>query len=175
MSARRHIVCRRCRNVNRLDAGRDTTQAKCGKCNIPLCDGYSYAVDAAAFDRHVTVNHIPVIIDFWAEWCAPCKMMAPSFAAAAAEMESALRFRNVDTEAEKNVAARFQIRTIPMLMAFCKGALLAQRARALDRTPLRTWLASLPAARGRRRVLTVVKAAVRRTVLTAFHHVTAHA
>lgn len=65
-------------------------------------------------------------------------MMAPSFGAAAAEVEPALRFRKVDTEAEKNVAARFQITSIPMLMAFCKGAFLAQRAGALDRTPLRT-------------------------------------
>lgn len=102
-------------------------------------------------------------------------MIAPSFAAAAAEMELALRFRKVDTEAEKNVAARFQIKSIPMLMAFCKDALFAQRAGTLDRTPLRIWFASLPAAWDRRRVLTVVKVAVRRTVLTAFPHVTAHA
>jgi thioredoxin 2 len=111
-----------------------------------LFDGRSHAVDQAAFDRHVARNDIPVVVDFWAEWCGPCKMMAPAFEAMAAEMEPALRFLKVDTEAETALAARFQIRSIPMLMALRKGVVLAHRVGALDRTSMRTWLASLHSA-----------------------------
>lgn len=146
MSATSNIVCPHCLSANRLAADRDAKRAKCGKCKKPLFDGRPYAVDEAAFDRHVTRNDVPVVVDFWADWCGPCKMMAPIFEATAAEMEPALRFLKVDTEAERTLAARFQIRSIPMLMVFRKGAVLAQRAGALDRTSLRTWLASLPAA-----------------------------
>lgn len=144
MSATSHVVCPHCLSVNRFAAERDAKSASCGKCSRQLFDGRPHAVDQAAFDRHVARNDIPVVVDFWAEWCAPCKMMAPAFEAMAAEMEPALRFLKVDTEAETGLAARFQIRSIPMLMALRKGAVLAQRAGALDRTSLRAWLTSLP-------------------------------
>ena len=145
MPATSNIVCPQCLSVNRVAADRDAKQAKCGKCKKPLFDGHPHAVDEAAFDRHVMRNDIPVVVDFWAEWCGPCKMMAPVFEAVAAEMEPGLRFLKVDTEAEQALAARFQIRGIPMLMAFHKGTALAQRAGALDRSALRAWLASIPA------------------------------
>jgi thioredoxin 2 len=140
------IVCPHCLSVNRLGADRDARRAKCGKCMGRLFDGRPHAVDEAEFDRHITRNDIPVVADFWAEWCGPCKMMAPIFEAVTAEMEPALRFLKVDTEAEPALAARYQIRSIPMLMTFRKGILLAHRAGALDRATLRAWLASLPAA-----------------------------
>ena len=146
MSATIHIVCPHCLSVNRVPAARDAKPAKCGKCRNLLFDGHPHAADQAAFDRHVTRNDIPVVVDFWAEWCGPCKMMAPVFEAAAAEMEPALRFLKVDTEAETALAARFQIRSIPMVMVLRKGAVLAQRSGAVDRTSLRTWLAALPTA-----------------------------
>ncbi len=145
MHGTNNIVCPQCLSVNRVAADRDAKQAKCGKCKKPLFDGHPHAVDQAAFDRHVMRNDIPVISDFWAEWCGPCKMMAPAFEAAAAEMEPRLRFIKVDTEAEQALAARFQIRSIPMLMAFHKGAIVAKQAGAMDRSTLRTWLASIPA------------------------------
>jgi thioredoxin 2 len=141
--AKKNIVCPHCLSVNALDAERDAKPAKCGKCRNPLFDGHPHTVDEAAFDRHLTRNDIPVIADFWAEWCGPCKTMAPIFDEACSDMEPALRFLKVDTETEPALAARFQIRSIPMLMTFRKGVLLAHRAGALDRTTLRAWLSSL--------------------------------
>jgi thioredoxin 2 len=97
-------------------------------------------VSAQSFERHIRHNDIPVVVDFWAEWCGPCKMMAPVFARSAAELEPDIRFLKLDTEAAPHIAARYNIRSIPMLILFQKGAIVAQRAGAVDGQTLRAWL-----------------------------------
>ena len=135
-----HIVCPHCAATNRIPASKPAAAAKCGKCHKPIFDGHPVALDSAAFQRHVTSNDIPVVVDFWADWCGPCKMMAPEFAKAAADMEPAARFAKVDTEAAPDVAQRFGIRSIPTLMVFKGGKEVARQAGAMPAQQLKAWV-----------------------------------
>ena len=140
MTEPHHIVCPHCDGINRVPADKDARQAKCGRCHQPLFTGGPVAVTAKSFDAHVRDDDIPVVVDFWAEWCGPCKAMAPVYARVAAELEPGLRFLKVDTEREPELAARYNIRSIPTLMVLRKGKILAQRAGAVDAQTLRAWL-----------------------------------
>jgi thioredoxin 2 len=134
------IVCPNCAAVNRIAAGRDPEGAKCGKCHTQLFSGKAWPATEKTFLPQVMKNDIPVVVDFWAEWCGPCKAMAPYYESAAKEMEPDFRFLKLDTEAEPEIAARYEIRAIPTLMLFHKGTLVAQRAGAVDKRTLETWL-----------------------------------
>jgi len=129
------IVCPRCGSVNRapqarLDAGE---KPHCGKCHQPLFDGHPADISAAAdFDRLIGRTDIPVLVDFWAEWCGPCRAMAPQFEAAAQKMEPKLRFAKLDTEAAPEVAQRFNIRGIPTMILFSHGREIARQSGAMS-------------------------------------------
>jgi thioredoxin 2 len=140
MSKSRNVVCPHCDSVNRIPGDKDARAAKCGRCHKALSTGAPVQVSAKSFDAQIRHSDIPVVVDFWAEWCGPCKMMAPIYERVAAEMEPELRFLKVDTEREPQLAERYHIRSIPMLMVFRKGSVLAQRAGAVDAQTLRTWL-----------------------------------
>lgn len=135
-----HIVCPHCTSINRIPVERQARHAKCGHCHKLLFDGHPYSVSAKGFEVHIQRNDIPVVADFWAEWCGPCKAMAPAYERVAADVEPKFRFLKVDTEAEQQLAARYQIRSIPTLMLFRKGEFVAQRAGAVDASTLRAWL-----------------------------------
>jgi thioredoxin 2 len=135
-----HIVCPHCDSVNRIPAGKSAAAAKCGVCHKSLFTGHPFAATTKSFDRQVSRNDIPVVVDFWADWCGPCKMMAPAYEQVAAESEPAMRFLKLDTEVWPDVSAHFGIKSIPTLIVFRKGKILAQRAGAMDAATLRRWL-----------------------------------
>jgi len=140
MSETRQIVCPHCTAINRAPADRPAKKAKCGACHDPLFSGKPVAASAQSFTTHLQRNDIPVVADFWAEWCGPCKMMAPAYDRVAAELEPHVRFLKVDTEAEQQLAAQYNIRSIPTLMLFRNGKVVAQRAGASDAASLRAWI-----------------------------------
>jgi thioredoxin 2 len=140
MSESRHIVCPHCDSINRVSAHREARQAKCGRCHRPLFVGGAIAVSARSFEAHVRHDDIPVVVDFWAQWCGPCKVMAPVYERVAAEIEPEMRFLKVDTEAEPSLAERYGVQSIPTLMVFRHDTVLGRRAGALDARTLQQWL-----------------------------------
>jgi thioredoxin 2 len=136
----RHIVCPHCDAVNRVPAGKPAAEARCGVCHQPLFSGHPSAVRTASFGKHIGRNDVPVVVDFWADWCGPCKMMAPVYERVTAEVEPDMRFLKVDTEREPELATRYNIRSIPTLMVFRGGKIVARRAGAVDAGSLRAWL-----------------------------------
>ncbi len=135
-----HVVCPACLAVNRLAGSRLSQGPKCGKCSAPLFSGSPVKVDAAAFEKHVSRSHIPVVVDFWAPWCGPCRMMAPAFEQAARELEPQVRLLKVNTEQEQALAERFGIRSIPTLALFRGGREIARQAGAMDAATLVRWV-----------------------------------
>ena len=137
-----HLVCAHCGGVNRIPDTRDPADAACGKCHRPLLSGKPVALGDADFERFISRNDVPVVVDFWAEWCGPCRMMAPVFEQTAQSMEPGLRFAKVDTESARSVAARYNIRSIPTLIVFRNGQEVDRRSGALDGRTLAGWLSA---------------------------------
>jgi thioredoxin 2 len=141
MSEAVHLVCGDCGGVNRVPQERLAEGPKCGKCRAPLADGALVELTARNFDKFIARNDLPVVVDFWAEWCGPCKMMAPVFAQLAGEQRTRFRFAKLDTDAQGAIAQRYGIRSIPSLVVFRHGQEVDRVAGAMDASRLRTFLA----------------------------------
>jgi thioredoxin 2 len=135
-----HVVCPHCHTTNRLPRARLDQGAKCGNCKQPLFEGHPFELTKAGFDRHIAKDDLPLVVDFWAPWCAPCRSMAPAYEEAAARLAPGVRLAKLDTEAEPEIAARFGIRSIPTLIAFKNGREVARRSGASDLSGLLGWI-----------------------------------
>ena len=130
------IVCARCGSLNRAAAARLEAGERpdCGRCHAPLFNGHPVDLRSAeSFDRLIGKSGIPVLVDFWAGWCAPCRQMSPHFEAAARDLEPDVRLAKLDTEAAPEVSGRFGIRSIPTMILFSGGKEVARQSGAVDR------------------------------------------
>jgi len=141
MSSRK-VVCQHCDGIVGVPAERLGDGPRCPRCHKALFEGHPVALTSGNFDQHVARSDLPVVVDFWAPWCGPCRMMAPAFEEAASRMEPTARFAKLNTDEAQDVAGRYGIRSIPTLIVFKSGREVARQSGAMSGEQLVRWVSS---------------------------------
>ncbi len=139
MSESTHVVCPHCAGVNRVPTGRLGGGGKCGRCKQALFSGAPIEADADQFRTQLARSDLPLLVDFWAPWCGPCRTMAPAFAQAATQLEPGVRLLKVNTEEQQAIGAQFGIRSIPTMILFAGGREVQRMSGALDAGGIIGW------------------------------------
>ncbi|MCL6417660.1 thioredoxin TrxC [Aestuariirhabdus sp. Z084] len=134
------LACAHCSTFNRIPRERLADKPSCGRCKLPVLSAKPVIANSGNFNNLVLKSSIPVVVDFWATWCAPCVQFAPTFEQAAARWEPRARFVKLETEAEQALAQRYAIRSIPTLMLFRDGKEIARQSGALPAQAFDQWL-----------------------------------
>jgi thioredoxin 2 len=142
MNEKIHVVCGHCASVVGLSRARLADAPRCPNCHFALFEAAPLVLTAASFDKHLTRDDLPLVVDFWAPWCGPCKAMAPFFAEAARRLEPHVRLAKLNTDDEHAPAERFGIRSIPTLIAFSGGREIARTSGAMPAAALIQWINS---------------------------------
>lgn len=134
-----HIVCEHCLSTNRIPEGKSHIGAKCGKCGQMIYSGLPIELNDNSFYAYIEKNHMPVIVDFWASWCGPCKAMAPAFTSVSKGSDGIL-FAKVNTENAPSISAKAAIRSIPTLIFFYKGKEVDRISGGLSEMQMKQWI-----------------------------------
>jgi len=137
-----HLVCPNCNATNLLPDERLQDDPRCGKCKEQIFSAHPVELSGSNFERHISRNDIPVLVDFWAPWCGPCLAMAPAFEEAASKLEPSIRLAKLNTEEEQVIGARFGIRSIPTMVLFHKGEEIARQSGAMMAGDIIRWVQS---------------------------------
>jgi thioredoxin 2 len=140
---KRRVVCPNCDSINAVPADRPLHAAICGRCRAKLFQGTPVELNAARLQKHIAKSDLPVIVDFWAPWCGPCRSMAPIFAEAAKSLEPRARFAKINVDENPEAARQYRVQGIPALFAFTGGEVAARQSGLSDPNLLRAWVEQL--------------------------------
>ena len=137
-----HLVCPHCNATNRVPSDKLQAELNCGKCQAPLLTAHPDNLGEAAFNAQLSKSELPMVVDFWAPWCGPCRMMAPAYEKVSQDMQGKARFVKVNTEDEQGLAATYNIRSIPTLAVFAVGREIARQPGAMSAPDLARWVSA---------------------------------